>query len=134
MEMRTLTSVAADLLDYTGMLFVHKAEASEADANLARLREELALCKARTESAIIEAAGGDKALGSNEDARKRAMLIALDESPLARKYRYLLGCVRDAERDALEARLVMEEETELQAARRYMIRAAEAEAARNSLN
>jgi hypothetical protein len=122
------------MLTFTGMLFVAKAEASEAESYLAHLREELALCKARTENAIIEQAGGDKGLGSNEEARRRAMTIALAESPLALRYRGLLAKVKDAERDALEARLILEEEAELQSARRYMIRAAEAEAARLSLN
>lgn len=46
---------------------------------LAKAEQELALSGAHAENRAIITAGGEKALGANADARKRALLIALSE-------------------------------------------------------
>ena len=46
---------------------------------LARAEQSLAITGALAENRAIVAAGGEKALGSNADARKRALIIALGD-------------------------------------------------------
>lgn len=50
---------------------------AEATIDLNHAREVERLCRATTEQNVIEAAGGEKNIGANEEARKRALTIAL---------------------------------------------------------
>ena len=68
---------------------------------LAAAELDLALTGAQAENRAIEAAGGEKALGVNADARRRALLIALDEDKAYQevhaRHVHLLGNVRLAQ-------------------------------------
>lgn len=133
MAIRTepLVDVAKDMMAYVHLVWEGRFELQQLERQLTSAQENLILAKARAEQAIIEAAGGDKALGSNEDARKRAMVIALADAPQAAEYRELQGTVRRCEQAVAEKRIALENDLDQQTARRYIIRAAEIEASRN---
>ena len=133
MAIRTepLVAVAKDMMAYVHLVWEGRFELQELERQLASATENLVIAKARAEQAVIEAAGGEKALGSNEDARKRALIIALADAPQAAEYRELQGTVRRCERAVAEKRIGLENDLDQQTARRYIIRAAEIEANRN---
>lgn len=133
MAIRTepLVAVAKDMMAYVHLVREGRFELQELERQLASATENLVIAKARAEQAVIEAAGGEKALGSNEDARKRALIIALADAPQAAEYRELQGTVRRCERAVAEKRIGLENDLDQQTARRYIIRAAEIEANRN---
>jgi len=126
-----LAVVAKDMMAYVGLVWEGRFELQQLEQQLAAAQQHLVLVKARAEQAIIEAAGGDKALGSNEDARKRAMIIALADAPEAAEYRELQETVTRCERAVALKRIGLENDLDQQTARRYIIRAAEIGAARN---
>ncbi len=126
-----LTDVAKDMMAYVGLVWEGRFELQQLEQQLTSARENLVIAKARAEQAIIEAAGGEKALGSNEDARKRALIIALADAPQAAEYREMQGTVRRCEQAVAEKRIGLENDLDQQTARRYIIRAAEIEASRN---
>jgi len=126
-----LAVVAKDMMAYVGLVWEGRFELQQLEQQLAAAQQHLVLVKARAELAIIEAAGGDKALGSNEDARKRAMIIALADAPEAAEYRELQETVTRCERAVALKRISLENDLDQQTARRYIIRAAEIGAARN---
>ncbi len=55
-----------------------RIQLAEARSALRDAQDRYDLVKAQAEQRIIEDAGGSKALGSNEDERKRALLLALE--------------------------------------------------------
>lgn len=126
-----LAVVAKDMMAYVYLVWEGRFELQQLEQQLAAAQQHLVLVKARAEQAIIEAAGGDKALGSNEDARKRAMIIALADAPEAAEYRELQETVTRCERAVALKRIGLENDLDQQTARRYIIRAAEIGAARN---
>ena len=64
---------------------------------LAKAEQALALAGAYAENRAIVAAGGEKALGANADARKRALLIALsDDKDYQGAHTYLMQMLGDA--------------------------------------
>lgn len=67
-------------------------------------REAFAVVKARAETAAIERAGGEKALGSNAEARERALTIALADDA---EYQTVAVRVRECQRriDAMQAEI-----------------------------
>ncbi len=134
MAIRTepLMDVAKDMMAYAQLIWEERFEIHQLEQQLAAAQENLILAKARAEQAIIEAAGGEKALGNNEDARKRAMIIALADSPQASDYREMQVRVRNYEKALAEKRIGLECDLEQQTARRYIIRAAEIEANRSA--
>lgn len=75
---------------------------------LAKAEQSLALAGAHAENRAIQAAGGEKALGPNADARKRALIIALGHDKVYQKAHALvmqaLGDMKltQAQVDALE--------------------------------
>lgn len=133
MAIRTepLVDVARDMMAYVHLVWEGRFELQQLERQLSSATENLVIAKARAEQAIIEAAGGEKALGSNEDARKRALIIALAEAPQAAEYRELQGTVRRCERAVAEKRIALENDLDQQTARRYIIRAAEVAGSRN---
>jgi hypothetical protein len=133
MAIRTepLVDVAKDMMAYVHLVWEGRFELQQLEQQLASATENLVIAKARAEQAIIEAAGGEKALGSNEDARKRAMIIALADAPQATEYRELQGTVRRCEQAVAEKRIALENDLDQQTARRYIIRAAEVAGSRN---
>lgn len=126
-----LAVVAKDMMAYVNLVWEGRFELQQLEQQLASAQENLVVYKARAEQAIIEAAGGEKALGSNEDARKRAMVLALADSPLAAEYRELQATVLRCERAVALKRIALECDLDQQMARRYIIRAAEVEATRS---
>ena len=70
----------------------------------AKAEQNLALASALAENRAIVAAGGEKALGSNADARKRALIIALGHDEVYQKAQALtwqaLGDARLAQAEA----------------------------------
>lgn len=62
-----------------------RLQIAEAQIKLRELKTELATAEASTEKAAIDAAGGMKALGSNEAERKAALAYAVADSPICRK-------------------------------------------------
>lgn len=133
MAIRTepLTDVASDMMAYVQYVWEGRVELQQLEEKLADYQQQLVLVKARAEQAIIEAAGGEKSLGSNEDARKRAMVIALAEENQAEEYRQLRDMVTRVEAAVAMKRIALENDLDQQTARRYIIRAAEIEANRN---
>lgn len=125
-----LTDVAKDMMAYVGLVWEGRFELQQLEEQLTSARENLDIYKARAELAIIEAASGDKSLGSNEEARKRALVIALADSPLAAEYRELQATVLRCERAVALKRIALECDLDQQTARRYIIRAAEVASAR----
>lgn len=65
--------------EVAGHLAEARAELARATITRARCDYALTIHQALIEAKTIEAAGGDKALGANEDARKRALTLALDK-------------------------------------------------------
>lgn len=64
---------------------------------LAEGEQSLALVGALAENRAIAAAGGEKALGSNADARKRALIIALGHDEIYQKaYALFIQALGDA--------------------------------------
>lgn len=70
---------------------------SETRIRLGEQTAYLAIAKAQAEQAAIAAAGDEKALGSNEAARQRALTIALANDA---EYQAVVKAVRDLETDA----------------------------------
>jgi hypothetical protein len=83
-------------------------------------REDLVLVKAQGESRAIEAAGGEKQLGANAEARERALLIALaaDED-----YQRLTNVLRALERGATQLEAELEGERDIRREIEWGIRA-----------
>lgn len=64
-----------------GMLSIARLNQVQAAIRLAEAESALVLAKAQAEARVIEAAGGEKELGSNAEARQRALTIALAADP-----------------------------------------------------
>lgn len=77
-----------------------KIEMERAKYRLAYLDAEMPLERARAERRAIEAAGSEKALGSNAEARKRALILALDDDE---QYQVHLTLIDQARKQLLEA-------------------------------
>lgn len=96
--------VAASLADTRADVAHANLAVSQANTSVQTLR---AVC----EQALIEAAGGEKALGGNEEARKRALTIGLHNDPSFRaEQEYAEECELDlrmlqVEREALADQL-----------------------------
>lgn len=77
---------------------------ADARHELRQAQDRLQTVRAQAEQRAVDAAGGDKALGANEQARARALVIALDGDP---DYGQALAGLRDAESliDHLEAEI-----------------------------
>lgn len=63
------------------MLSIARLNQARAAIRLAEAESALVLAKAQAEARVIEAAGGEKELGSNAEARQRALTIALAADP-----------------------------------------------------
>lgn len=64
-----------------GYLSVARLNQVQAAIRLAEAESALVLAKAQAEARVIEAAGGEKELGSNAEARQRALTIAIAADP-----------------------------------------------------
>jgi dihydroxyacetone kinase DhaKLM complex PTS-EIIA-like component DhaM len=87
---------------------------------LSAMRDTVAELKAQTEVTIIEAAGGEKGLGTNAEARERAFLIGLAKD---QDYVKALAAMELQERESANAQDDLAYETERQTARRLVIHA-----------
>lgn len=82
-------------------------------------REDLRVLQARAESRAIEAAGGEKALGSNAESRERALTIALADDA---EYQRMLNMARELERLAANLEAELEGEKDLRREQEWAIR------------
>ncbi len=85
-----MTSLAEKIADLRKQLSAVQFAAKTA-------REDLSFARAEVEQKAIDEAGGEKALGANQDARERALTLALARSPL---YQARLVAARNLEQEA----------------------------------
>lgn len=83
------------------------------------------IMRAKCEMAIIQAAGGEKALGANEAERKRVLTVKLDESET---YQHVMQQLRRAENDLLYAEMELDHLLDERRAEEWAIRARLADA------
>jgi hypothetical protein len=83
-------------------------------------REDLAIERAQAEAEAIEAAGGDKALGANAEARERALTIALS---LHQVYQSRLMAARALDEAAASIEAELEGEKDLRRQEEWAVRA-----------
>jgi len=98
------TSLLTEAMDAIRRLHNARAQAAVTAVALAEAEYNLKVEKARAEARAVEAAGGEKALGPNADARQRALTIAVEEDQAFRRahedYLQALLAHRNAEAQA----------------------------------